>query len=99
MRSIKDDCGGEAADMSNDQITTTLHPSSLLLDRNISTPEVKDTLSSEHSNLRLSEAHEDVPSDPFVFSTDQLKGNEVSSYLFQIISAIQNEFFWLNNLK
>ncbi|KAL4003634.1 hypothetical protein ACH3XW_8425 [Acanthocheilonema viteae] len=83
MRSIKNNCDDEAADMSNDQITTTLRPSSLLLDRNMSPPEVKDTLSSEHSNLRhgmqLSEAHDDVPSDPFVFSTHQLRGNEVCS--------------------
>uniref|UniRef100_A0A0R3RQR2 DNA helicase n=1 Tax=Elaeophora elaphi TaxID=1147741 RepID=A0A0R3RQR2_9BILA len=83
MRSIKNDCDDEAADMSNDQITTTLHPSSLLLDRSVSSPEMKDSLSSEHSNLRhimqQSEAQEDVPSDPFVFSTHQLKGNEVCS--------------------
>ncbi|CAG9539362.1 unnamed protein product [Cercopithifilaria johnstoni] len=83
MRSIKNDCDAETADMSNDQITTTLRSSSLLLDRNMSPPEVKDTLSSEHSNLRhgmqLSEAHEDVPSDPFVFSTHQLKGNQMCS--------------------
>uniref|UniRef100_A0A8R1Y3Y7 Uncharacterized protein n=1 Tax=Onchocerca volvulus TaxID=6282 RepID=A0A8R1Y3Y7_ONCVO len=84
MRSIKNDCAGETAGMSSDQITTTLRPSSLLLDHSVvSSPEVKDALSSEHSNLRhgiqLSEAHEDVPSDPFVFSVHQLKGNEVRS--------------------
>lgn len=82
MRSIKNDCDDETAGMSNDQITTTLRPSSVLPGRNMSAPEIKDTLSSEHSNLRhgmqLSEAHEHVPSDPFVFSTHQLKGNEVS---------------------
>lgn len=93
MRSIKNDCDDEAAGMSSDQITTTLRPSSLLLDHSLSPPEVKDALSSEHSNLRhgmqLSEAHEDVPSDPFVFSTHQLKGNEVSSHLLDIISVIQ----------
>uniref|UniRef100_A0A1I7VTE1 DNA helicase n=1 Tax=Loa loa TaxID=7209 RepID=A0A1I7VTE1_LOALO len=83
MRSIKNDCDDEAAGMSNDQITTTLRPPSLLLDHNMSPPEVKDALTSEHSNLRhgmqLSEAHEDVPSDPFVFSIHQLKGSEVCS--------------------
>ncbi|VDO36758.1 unnamed protein product [Onchocerca flexuosa] len=82
MRSIKNDCAGETAGMSSDQISTTLRPSSLLLDHSVvSSPEVKDAISSEHSNLRhgiqLSEAHEDVPSDPFVFSVHQLKGNEV----------------------
>ncbi|VDN91881.1 unnamed protein product [Brugia pahangi] len=83
MRSIKNDCNDEAAGMSSDQITTTLRRPLLLLDHSMSPPEVKDALSSEHSNLRhgmqLSETHEDVPSDPFVFSAHQLKEIEVSS--------------------
>ncbi|KAM3723644.1 Phosphatidylserine decarboxylase proenzyme [Dirofilaria immitis] len=84
MRSIKNDYDNETAGMSSDRITKTLRSSSLLLGHSVvSSPEVKDTLPPEHSNLRheiqFSEAHEDVPSDPFVFSVHQLKGSEVHS--------------------
>lgn len=98
MRTVKSDCDDEASSMNNDQITTTVRPSSLLLDHGISSPEMKDARSSQHSSLRhaiqMPETHEDVPSDPFVFSSHQSRENEVrSKFVFSDLSY--TVFFFL----
>ncbi|VDM97711.1 unnamed protein product [Thelazia callipaeda] len=75
MHGMKHDCDNEDTDVGSDHITA-----SLLLNRSMSSPEVKDNAISQNANtdvMQLADTQEDVPSDPFVFSVHQLEGNKV----------------------